>query len=495
MNPTLAERLAAWASTLELGDVPPRVVAYAKSQVVSQLAAARAGLASPLGERLVRAFGPPLQPASPKEAAFVLAALTMCLDFDDTMYAGHVSHSTVGVPLSYAGPLCLDGTSVLTAIVAANECAARITAAATLGELRGQTAAHAHLAGSVAARLRAEGAPAERWVDAWGIAFAMPPLPLRRAFMGSDAKSLTASAAVRAGLGACDAAAAGLGGAPDIFEHPEGFLARFASVPLPEAMTWGLGTRWHTETLSFKVHPCCAYVDAAIDCAVALHARLPDLDPADVGQVRVHASAFTVGMELASAPFVAGPASPVSALNFSTGYNVATALLTGDLVPGDLAGAPLADTRRWELAGKVTVLHDWDLTRRAVLATAPLGEALRHAGGRAAGWLREIGGDEAAALAAQAGEPVQSFEHADKAMAARVEVRMADGRVLSEARDIARGAAGPETRAGHAGIVRAKLLGCGGTEEVADGLGELERLGAPEVSSLLAAALAPAPAG
>ena len=481
---TITEQLAAWAAPLTYDDIPERVVGFARSQVVSQLAAARAALAADLGRMVVDAFGRPLQ-GDPKATASVLSALTMCLDFDDTVYAGHVSHSTVGVSLAAARALRLDGRRLLTAVVAANECAARVTAAATLGPFRGQTAAHAHLAGSVAARLRAEGAPAARWVDAWGIAFAMPPWSLTRAFMGSDAKVLTAAVPVRTGLDACDAARAGLRGAPDILEHDEGFLARFSDVPLPDAAVAGLGTRWHTETVSLKVYPGCAYLDAALDCAVALHD-----DGLAVGQIEevvVHAPIFTSGMDARSAPYVHGPATGVSALNFSVPYNMATALLTGDVTPSDFDAERVADPVRWDLARRVRVELDLELSKRALLATAPLGEALRQAGERAKPWLARSGGQELAdELVRDAGPPSATFEAAEKAIGARVVVRLSDGRVREVGRDIPVGAAGPDTRANHAALMRRKLVSCGGSKEAAEALGRLEELGADDVEAALA---------
>lgn len=487
---TLTEELAAFASRLSLDDVPDRVVAYARSQVVSQLAAARATITHPLGRKVVEAFGPPHQ-ADPKRSAYVLAALTMGLDFDDTVYAGHVTHSSVNVPLAYAASLGLDGRALLAAVLAAGESAARVTAAATLGPFRGQTAAHAHLVGSVAARLHAERAPAARWVDAWGLALAAPPWSLHRAFLGSDAKLFAASVPIQVGLDACDAAAAGLRGAPDVLEHPDGFLARFAKVPLPDAVVAGLGERWHTETTSFKVYPGCAYLDGAIDCAVALHHRLPDLTTDDVREVVVHAGILTVAVDARTTQHLDGPSSTVAALNFSVGYSIAVALLTGGLLPSDFAAPAVADSSRWSLAERVRVVHDDELTRRALLATAPLGEALRQAGPeRAAAWLRDAGGDDAAGLAAEAGAPVASFEHAEKAIGACVQVHLADGRVLEERCDIPIGAAGPETRRDHAGIVRAKFLACGGAVEVADALEHLEELSATDLAVVIAAALA-----
>ncbi len=486
---TLTEELAAWAASLTLDDVPGRVVSYARSQVLSQLAAARAGLDHPLGRKLVGAFGPPTQ-TDPHRTATVLSSLTMALDFDDTVFAGHVTHSTVNVPLAYAAPSGLDGRQVLAAVIAAGECAARVTAAATLGPHRGQTAAHAHLVGAPAARLHAEGAPVRRWVDAWGLALAAPPWSLHRAFLGSDAKVFTASVPVGVGLDACDAAAAGLRGAPDILEHPEGFLARFAAEPLPELVVAGLGSRWHTETTSFKVHPGCAYLDPAIDCAIALHRQLPGLQAGDVREVVVHAGILTVAVDLRAAPYVSGPDSTVAALNFSVGYSVATALLAGALTADDFRTPALDDHRRWDLAGRVRVVHDEEITRRSLLATAPLGEALRQAGpDRAREWLVSHGGDEAAALVEDLGAPAADFEQADKAIGARVEVHLIDGRVLVETCDIPVGAVGPDGRRDHPGLVRDKFLRCGGSPAVADAIAHLEDLPASEVRGLLTAAL------
>ncbi|MER7399504.1 VlmK-like protein, partial [Streptomyces sp. NPDC000151] len=132
---TLLAELGAWAARLTPDAIPERVLRRAASQVLSQLGAIRAGAAHPLGRRLTAAFGPPLQD-DPRQASSVLAALGSFLNLDDTAYAGHLSPSTVAVPLAYARARRLDGPALLTAVVAANECAARITAAATLGPLR-----------------------------------------------------------------------------------------------------------------------------------------------------------------------------------------------------------------------------------------------------------------------------------------------------------------------------------------------------------------------
>jgi 2-methylcitrate dehydratase PrpD len=485
---TLTEELATWASTMELEEVPERVVAIAKSQLLSQLAAARAGAGHPLGQALVRGFGPPLQ-ADPKQSAYVLAGLTSWLHFDDTAYAGHLSNSTVTVPVAYAHARRLDGRALLTAVIAANECAARITASATLGPFRGQSATQTHLAGAVSGRLRSEGAPTDRWVAALGLAFSSPPRILAPGFLNSDAKMLSASTPVRVGLDACDAAAAGLTGAADILEHPEGFLSRFSTVPVPEAVTAGLGKRWHTETLSFKTRPAGPGIDAAVDCAVELHRRLGDFEPEDVAEVVVYTSHYTTIADRRAAAYVNGPGSPVSALGVSTAYTVATTLVTGDLVPADFDEPRVSDPRRWALATKVRLEHDAELTRESFLCEAPFGEALRQAGAKGAAWLEEFGGPRLVDLVGEIPPPSETFEDARKATPSRVVVRMVDGRSFDHRVDIPLGAIGPHTRAHHAELVRTKFLSTGGAESVVDAVASVEHASSSEVAQLLEVAL------
>lgn len=489
---SLTSELAAWASELRGDDVPPRVVELAKSQVLSQLAAIRAGASLPLGIALIRAFGSPLQPDA-RASSCVLAGLGSWLNLDDTAYAGHLSNSTVAVPLAFALALGLSGRDLLTAIVVANECAARVTAAATLGPFRGQTAAHTSLVGAVCGRLRAENAPRRRWVDALGLALSMPPWPLARAYVGSDARALAAYLPVSMAMQACDAAAEGMAGAPDIIEHAGGFLAQFAQVPLPEAVVAGLGIRWHTETLSFKVRPCGPGIDAAVDCAVELHRELPGLRPDDVRAIDVAASAYTMAVHKIAAGYADGPDTVVGALPLSLPYTVATALLTGGLSVADFAAPAVREGDRWSLAAKVSLRHDSAMTRDLLASDAPFGEAIRQAGERGRQWVDRFAGhlgDTAPAWRdGPCDPPVSTFEHAVKRTGARVEVLLASGRRVAHERSIPVGAAGPQTRLAHAELVRDKFLASGGDERTASGLARLDQASARDVARLLASCL------
>ena len=108
------------------------------------------------------------------------------------------------------------------------------------------------------------------------------------------------------------------------------------------------------------------------------------------------------------------------------------------------------------------------MTRQSVLSEAPFGEALRQAGPRAAKWLEEVGTHWLVVLVGELAAPNESFETATKAMPARVEVRLRSGETHFAERSIPVGAIGPDTRAHHHDIVRAKFLTVGGPEEAAD---------------------------
>ncbi|MER6129118.1 MmgE/PrpD family protein [Streptomyces sp. NPDC001795] len=493
---TLIEELSAWASGTRLDAVPERVVGLTKSQILSQLAAIRAGLAHPLGRRLVRAFGPPVQ-ADAGGSARVLAGLGSWLNLDDTAYAGHLANSTVAVPLAYVLALGLDGRALLTSVITANECAARVTAAATLGPFRGQTAAHTSLVGGVAGRLRAQDAPAERWADALGLALSMPPWTLFPAYVGSDARALGALVPVGMAMDACDAAEAGFGGPRDIIEHEDGFLARFATVPLPEVTTAGLGSRWHTDTLSFKVRPGGPGIDAAVDCALELHRELGlGAGHAEVTEVVVEASLYTVQVDRTSRPYLAGPDTPAGALPLSMAYAVATALLHGDLTTADFMAPAVREAARWELAERVELVHDERMTRDLFSSVAPFGEALRQAGDRGKEWTARFTGVTAAGPAgsspvcAEPVDPARSLEGSTKLTPARVTVRLADGRTAVRERGIPIGGAGEETSRSHPELMRAKFLAQGGDEGTAAVFADLEHATAAELRHALEAALA-----
>lgn len=486
------QELAEWASAVTLADIPAETTDLAASQILSQLAAIRLGLQQPQGRRLVQALGAPLQ-ADVANSARVLAGVGAWLNMDDTAYAGHLAPSTVAVPLAFAYAQRLSGADLLRSVVLANECAARITAAATLGPFRGQTALHTHVVGTVAARLSCERGPASGWTNALALALSNPPWTLTRGFVTSDARLLHVPTAVRMGLDACDSAEAGLSGASDILEHPDGFLAQFASVSLPQAVTTRLGKRWHTDTLSFKLHPGGPGIDAAIDCAADLHRAMGTWTVDDISEVLVEASLYTLYAANKAEAYLDGPRSPIGAMVLTTPYPVATTLLHGDLSIDDFYPPALDDSRRWQLAAKVRLEHDPDMTRTLIRGDAPFGEAIRQAGENAKPWLLKFGGPELVELLGEPGCPLEDFTQATKPTPARVTVRMRDGREYTREYTVPLGGLGPDLKSRHRELVTKKFLDAGGPPDVPEAWRKLATIPPQDLNLLISKALAVGP--
>lgn len=480
----LIEELADFFSRLELTDIPDQTVDLTASQVLYQLAAIRTGMRHEHGLQLIEAFGPPLQP-DVQRSACVMGAAGSLLNLEDSSYSGHLSSSTVGVPLAYAYARRLSGADLLAAVAAANECAARLTAAAPLGPFPGQAVPHTHLVGAIAGRLHAERAPSRQWTNALGIALTMAPWALAHGILTSDARMLHAFNPIRSAMDACDAATAGLAGAPDILEYPGGFLDQFAMVPVPETITAGLGERWHTDTLSFKLHPGGPGSDAAVDCAIDLHDAVRARGADEITEVSLPASLYTALAHRTSAPYLNGSGTPMGALLLRTDYPVATALLTGRLTADDFLAPAVTERKRWALAAKVRLHHDPSMTRDLFASDARFGEAVRQAGHRADPWLRTVGGDDLIQLLDKPAPPRSSFANSAKRTPARVTVRFRDGGTLSRERHIPDGTSGSQLHACHSRLMRDKFMTTDGPADIADAVENLRDVGPAALRSLI----------
>jgi 2-methylcitrate dehydratase PrpD len=472
-----------WATALRLDDIPADVRDLARAQLLSMEAAAHASMRHPVGDRLWRTGFPAGailgETGWPGDAARQ-ALLTMALDFDETAFAGHLGHASAIPPMIVGTETGAGGAEVMVAQVAAAEVAARVTAAVTLGSARGQTATHTHAAAAVVGCGLLLGLSAERLTAALSLALAQPRRVMLPAFMATDAKFWVAAAPILDAARCIQMAQAGAVGLEGLMEAPGGLLEQLAAVPLPEVFS-GWGSRWHLRTLSIKAIPGCAYLTSAVESA----ASLAPVDAGEVEAVEVGASVFTLGMEAESSPYIDGPESPLPALGFSVGYNLATALESGSLDVDDLHGERLASSSRWELAGRVRLSHDPDLTVAALAAAAPLGAAIALAGERARAWLQSRGASADIVdrvLADAAADP--EFERPAKRIGARVTVRLRDGRTLEAERDAARGCC-QEPVAARLGLAEAKYrahAGAGG-EAYVEAAGRFESMRATELKS------------
>ncbi|MEA2493168.1 MAG: hypothetical protein QOJ29_1079 [Thermoleophilaceae bacterium] len=370
---TRIEQFAEWVSNLSADQIPERVTERARLQAMNTVAAGLAGAASPAVARLREATSYWAAPGAvgvigsddewePAAAAYANAAASMAHDWDDYIYMGHTGHSAVWAARAIADVTGASGDDVLAAQVAANEIEGRLGAALFLGPHNGQFWSSIHCAGAAAAAARLRKLDPETTAHAIAIALYQPPFGLWPGFMGPDTKLLTAAEPVAQGIRAAILAASGFTGPLDVIENRRGFLAHFSYAPRPE-MLGGLGQQWLTDTIAYKQHPGCAYLQAAVEGVIRLQEE-HGFEPGDVTRIDVRAGWLTTAME----KLAAGEPLTAVRVNFSVALSCAVALHGGRLTHDELAPDWLAereDSLR-DLATRVFLTHDWDLTMKTL---------------------------------------------------------------------------------------------------------------------------------
>ena len=358
---TVCEEIGRWAAGLGPEQVPQPVTDRARLQLASMLAARAAGEEAAAAVETV---------AAPGQIGEIYrnAAASIAHDWDDYLFMGHTGHSSVWTAVAFSS----DPERALTAQIAANEVAGRLGAALFLGPHNGQFWASIHCASAAVAASIGLGLDAERTAHAVAIAMYQPPYGMWPGFMGPSSKLLTAAEPSAQGARAALLAREGMSGALDVIEHPRGVLASLSFTPLP-GMLGALGEVWLTETLAYKPRPGCAYLQAAIDAVLAA-----EVGASDVSSIEIESGYLTCAMEELSA---GDELSPVR-VNFSAALSCAVALIARRLTHEELRPEWLADNEPAirELAARVSVRHDLELTLATLRGTIDAGVDLRGLG-------------------------------------------------------------------------------------------------------------------
>lgn len=292
---TVSGQLAAFALDHRWEDVPDDVRALARGHFLDALgialassrtdfAAAVHGAARSLGaggEATAIGFGTRLPAPS---AALVNGTLAHGLDFDDTHVEAvyHASAPALAAALAAGEAAGADGRRTLAAFVVGLEIGCRLAGAAP-GAFHDRGFHPTALCGTfasaaVAARLAADDRTA--LVHALGLCGSQAAgiLELRESWL----KRLHPGWAAHSGLVAAALGRHGFRGPATVFEGPHGFYAsHLGRVPDgPASPTHELGTRWAARGIALKPYPCCHFVHAFVDAALALReqVRIQDIE-------------------------------------------------------------------------------------------------------------------------------------------------------------------------------------------------------------------------
>jgi len=378
---TLAQELAAWAAALRFEALPREAVTSAADRIVDTLGiafAARETDAARAVGAVVRSWGGRGEATLIGEgrvslpaaaAAFYNGTCAHALDFDDTHLpsVAHPSASLVPAVLAQGEACGADGRALLTALVAGYEIYARLAMAQYDPELRNSvffehglhaTSIIGTVAGAAAcAQLRGLGA--EGIMHALAIACSMGAGIVEANRAGGSVKRMHCGWAAHGAITAADLAANGLTGPPSVLEGRFGFFEAYCRDRWrADAVLDGLGTRWETPRIFFKLYPCNHFTHAIVDAALALRAQGVEAD--DIEHVRIGtatATHRTIGDPIEQKRH---PQSPYHAA-FSGPFVFATAMAGGGgLGVGfdDFTEAALADPRRMRLAEHTDVVVD-----------------------------------------------------------------------------------------------------------------------------------------
>jgi 2-methylcitrate dehydratase PrpD len=368
---TAAERLAEFATTLTLDDVPREVVHHAKLHLLDTigcgLAAHATGVAGE-GRHAMSELGGEAQstviasdarlPAP--NAAFANAMLCHGLDFDDT-HSDSVSHvSTVTCPaaLAVGEAQGLGGAEVLAAIVGANEVVTRLGMAAS-GRFHARgfhPTAICGIFGATCAAARLSGVDAATAAGALGIAGSMASGLFAYLEDGTATKPIHPAWASHGGILASRLSALGAEGPPSVVEGRFGLYHAFLGAERGEidvdAQLADLGSRWETPRIAYKPFPVCHFMHGSLGAAAeASGGRL--LSPEEVVSVVVTVPEAGVSLVLEPAGQKVAPRSDYEG-KFSLQYSVASMLVRGHVAVSDFSDEAIADPAVLAVAAKVT---------------------------------------------------------------------------------------------------------------------------------------------
>lgn len=334
---TVGQELARFVAGLTLDDIPEEITEKLRCNVLHNLACvlgahaagteiwamARPGAA---GEAGLMCHGARV-PA--EMAAFANAALMHTRAQDDTHTAArtHLGSCVLPAALAVAEREHRDGAALAVAVIAGCEVAAAV------GErLAGGVTARGFRAtpvfgtlGSAAAVSSLLGLGAEGIADAIAIASSFSGGLNQTWIDGTSEYRIHPGMAARNGILAADLAAAGFTGAARWYEGAAGFAGAFADGDPHAGEPWELGIRWRLPPVTYKPYPVCAITQSSVKVAIDL-ARDHDLDPVDVGAVRVYLNPSDRSYP---GTVNAGPYNDISASLMSAEFCVAMALKHG----------------------------------------------------------------------------------------------------------------------------------------------------------------------
>lgn len=370
---TLARRIAHYACTLSINDIPETVVACVRRRFLDSLACILGAYgAAPVKSAIALAQATPLpassvfgtrQRTTPELAAFANGIMLRFLDYNDGymgLEPGHPSDNITAC-LALAEAEGATGSELITAIVVAYEIQMRLQDAASLNKRGWDHVNYINVAMAAAASrlLKLDETSTEQAIN---IALSSH-LTLRQVRSGtlSDWKGCSAANAARNAIFSANLARHGMTGPAPVFEGEMGFFKQVSGAFELDVKSFGNRENGAFAILRSltKTFPTNGELHTAVWAALDLRARITDLDA--IAAIDIETSEFNCRV-LADTPEKWRPATRETA-DHSLPYNVARALLDGDITLDSYSHEKIADPLAIALMSQTQVSEDPELTR------------------------------------------------------------------------------------------------------------------------------------
>lgn len=372
----VTEELMKFVSEAKFEDLPAPVVAEAKRHLLEGVCTITFGSGLGLGRSICEAL---YREGEPQEAVFIgtdkKGSLRTAAMYNATMgdmqdscggyYYGvvHPAKNVTPAALTYASAEGKNGKDLIVAMIMGIEAYARIDLAiagahtwrghyndGTIGCL-GAAISVGKLAGLSKDGLR----------SALGNAGMLTP-----ATIGGNSMYKAIGRATALGMGAANGifavelAQAGVSGPPDILECPGGFSQALSGVTDLSKVVQGLGREWESLKFYYKPFCGCRLTHSGRQCAQAFK-KQTGVRPEDIDKViwRMPAGNLIVTDHYPAL------GAPVSEHSSSAPYLIANVFLYDDVGPGCFSEKRLNDPKVHEMAGRVAVVADAELTKAA----------------------------------------------------------------------------------------------------------------------------------
>jgi 2-methylcitrate dehydratase PrpD len=277
----------------------------------------------------------------------------------------HHSSTTVMTALAMGEAHAISGKELLTTLVAGDDVVSRVLAAGGWDfDLGWDGTMTLPIFGAIPIAGRIMRLNTHQMRQAFGIGLNMIAGAIQSLWDGAATFKLGQGTSARNGIFAAELAKEGWTGAEDALLSRFGYYYLYGkgSCERPEILTQFLGKKFYVEE-TFKSHPCGWPNQGPIQCAMAI-ARNAAIKAEDVEEVLIRLPARSLTLYYAK-PYQAGEFPHASGI-FSYQFNVATALLNGDVQPQHYTETAIRDPQLNALISKTRCVELPNAGRRSV---------------------------------------------------------------------------------------------------------------------------------